>query len=139
LRPAALFAALIVAGCAARQPAPVAPAAFDPPAMSPAGTAPLSPEQQRALLSPYRERIDALDDQIVALLGKRFDIVREVAALKAERGIAPILPDRIEEVVARARAKAEQEGVDPKLVEQIYRIMIDEACKLEADYAAHRK
>jgi isochorismate pyruvate lyase len=96
---------------------------------------PLTPEQERALLAPYRVRINALDTDIVGLLGKRFDVVREVAALKAEHGIAPILPDRIEEVVGRARAKAAEEGVDPKLVEQIYRIIIDAACKLETDYA----
>lgn len=86
-------------------------------------------------MAPYRARINALDTEIVGLIGKRFDVVREVAALKAQHGIAPILPDRIEEVVGRARAKAIEEGVDPKLVEQIYRYMIDEACKLEADYA----
>jgi isochorismate pyruvate lyase len=103
--------------------------------MTPAKAAPLSPDQQRALLAPYRARLDALDTQIVELLGKRFDVVREVAALKAENGIAPILPDRIEEVVARARAKAVEEGVDPKLVEQIYRTIIDAACRLETDYA----
>jgi len=95
----------------------------------------LTQDQQRTLLAPYRARLDTLDTQIVELLGKRFDVVREVAALKAENGIAPILPDRIEEVVARARAKAVEEGVDPMLVEQIYRIIIDAACRLETDYA----
>jgi chorismate mutase-like protein len=99
----------------------------------------LTPEQQRALLAPYRARLDVIDEQIVALLGKRFDVIREVAELKAEHGIAPVQPDRIEEVVARARAKAEHAGVDPKLVEQIYRTMIEEAIKLEDDYAVHHK
>lgn len=136
LRPAAFLVALAVAGCAAQPRPPVAAAApFVDPPMTPASSASQTPEQQRTLLAPYRARLDVLDDQIVALLGKRFDIIREVAELKAEHGIAPIQPDRIEEVVARARAKAEHAGVDPKLVEQIYRYMIDEACKLEADYA----
>ena len=61
-------------------------------------------------MAPYRARIDDLDAQIVALLGQRFGIINEVAKLKAERGIAPILPARIEEVVAHARAKAEKAG-----------------------------
>jgi len=136
-RIASLFAVLGVVGCAAGHgPAtPVQSKPGPPPAMTSQTPTPLTPEQQAALLTPYRVRINALDTEIVGLIGKRFDVVREVAALKAEHGIAPILPDRIEEVVARARAKAEEEGVDPKLVEQIYRIMIDEACKLEADYA----
>ena len=95
----------------------------------------LSPDEEKALLTPYRARIDVLDAQIVALLGQRFDVIREVAVLKAEHGIAPILPDRIEEVVQHARAKAEKAGVDPKLVEQIYRIIIDTACREEEEYS----
>ncbi len=95
----------------------------------------LSPNEEKALLTPYRTRIDALDAQIVALLGQRFDVIREVAALKAEHGIAPILPERIEEVVSHARARAEKAGVDPKLVEQIYRIVIDTACREEEEYS----
>jgi len=95
----------------------------------------LTPDQEKALMAPYRARIDDLDAQIVALLGQRFGIINEVAKLKAERGIAPILPARIEEVVAHARAKAEKAGVDPDLVEKIYRIIIDTACRQEEDYA----
>ena len=94
-----------------------------------------TPEQEKAMLAPYRARIDALDKQIVALLGERFGIIKEVAKLKAEHGIAPILPYRVEEVVRNARAKAEKEGVDPDLVEKIYRIIIDTACQQEEDFA----
>jgi len=101
----------------------------------PAPGAKLTPEQEKAVMAPYRARIDALDAQIVALLGQRFGIIGEVAKLKAERGIAPILPARVEEVVAHARARAEQAGVDPNLVEKIYRIIIDTACQQEEDYA----
>ena len=95
----------------------------------------LTPDQEKALLVPYRAKLDTLDAQIVAMLGQRFDVIREVAKLKAEHGIAPILPDRIEEVVSHARAKAEKAGVDPKLVEQIYRIIIATACDEEEEYA----
>ena len=94
-----------------------------------------TPEQERAMLAPYRARIDALDQQIVALLGERFGIIKEVAKLKAEHGIAPILPYRVEEVVHNARTKAEKAGVDPDLVEKIYRIIIDTACQQEEDFA----
>ncbi len=95
----------------------------------------LTQDQEKALLAPYRARIDDLDAQIVALLGQRFGIISDVAKLKAEHGIAPILPYRVEEVVRNARAKAEKAGVNPDLVEKIYRIIIDTACRQEEDYA----
>jgi chorismate mutase-like protein len=94
-----------------------------------------TPDEEKALLAPYRAKIDTLDAQIVALLGERFGVIREVAKLKAERGIAPILPERVEQVVQHAREKAEKSGLDPKLAEQIYRIIIDTACKEEEEYA----
>ena len=109
--------------------------AFADPTEQPMTSKTLTQDQQKALLAPYRAKIDMLDAQIVALLGERFGVISDVAKLKAEHGIAPILPDRVEEVVQHARARAEKAGVDPKLVEQIYRIIIDTACKQEEDYA----
>jgi chorismate mutase len=117
------------------------PAFADPPArtteqtMTTNSKAKPTPEQEKAMLAPYRAKIDALDNQIVALLGERFGVISEVAKLKAEHGIAPILHYRVEEVVQNARAKAEKVGVDPNLVEKIYRIIIDTACQQEEDYA----
>jgi isochorismate pyruvate lyase len=91
--------------------------------------------EQRALLAPHRAEIDRIDGAIAALLGERFAVVRQVAALKAQHGIAPILPDRIEEVVAQARANAAAASFDPDLAEQIYRLLIDAACRLEENFA----
>ncbi len=88
----------------------------------------------QALLAPLRREIDAVDGKILSLLGDRFAIVRRVAAVKAARGIAPILPDRIEQVVARARAGALEAGFDPAVAEQIYRALIDAACRLEENF-----
>ena len=109
--------------------------AFADPTEQPMTSKPPTQDEQKALLAPYRAKLDVLDAQIVALLGERFGIIRDVAKLKAEHGIAPILPDRVEEVVQHARAKAEKAGVDPALVEKIYRIIIDTACQEEEDYA----
>ena len=94
-----------------------------------------SPDETKTLMAPYRERIDALDTQIVALLGKRFDVIREVAAFKAQHGIHPIQPARIEEVVQRARAQAQKSGANPDLIEKLYRVIIQTACDEEEHYA----
>lgn len=92
-----------------------------------------TPDDARALLAPYRRRIDALDERIVALLGERFAVVRQVAALKAEHGIHPILADRLDQVVVQAKDHAVRAGLDPDVVERIYRILLDAACRMEAD------
>ena len=100
---------------------------------------PMDASQERALLAPDRERINEVDHKIIALLGERFDIVRDVAALKLKHGIHPVLPDRIEEVVQRARAGAVKAGFDPDVAEKIYRILIAGAIDLETDVAKSGK
>ena len=92
-----------------------------------------TPPDAKALLAPYRSRIDDLDARILALLGQRFDVVRQVAALKAEHGIHPVLADRLAQVIDHARDHATRAGFDPDVAEQIYRVLLDAACRLEAD------
>ena len=83
------------------------------------------------ILKPYRARIDALDDKIVDLLVERIGIIREVGHLKAEKGIAPILQDRVDEVRERAAARAEAQGLDGALVRELYARLIAFSCDLE--------
>ena len=95
-----------------------------------------TPPDAKALLAPFRRQIDALDAQIIALLGQRFAIIRQVAALKAEHEIHPVLTDRLEEVVRQAREQAEAAGFDPAVAAEIYRVLLDAACRLETDLMA---
>lgn len=83
------------------------------------------------LLKPYRDRIDALDDKIVDLLAERLGVIREVAALKHEHGIPAVLQDRVDAVRERAAARGADKNVDPELVRDLYRRLIQFSCDLE--------
>ena len=96
----------------------------------------ITPPDAKQRLAPFRRQIDVLDARIIAFLGERFAVVRQVAALKAEHGIHPVLKDRIEEVVARARDAATKAGFDADVAEQVYRVLLDASCQLEDDYIA---
>lgn len=80
-------------------------------------------------LAPFRDQIDKLDDQIVALMSKRFDLIREVAAVKKRENIPAILEDRISEVVDRAGEKAGPENED--MTREIYIMLVAVCCDLE--------
>ncbi|HBR69658.1 MAG TPA: chorismate mutase, partial [Rhodospirillaceae bacterium] len=43
---------------------------------------------------------------------QRYDVIEEVGALKAARGIAATLPDRVEEVRENAAKMAAESGLD---------------------------
>ncbi len=91
------------------------------------------------LLAPLRAQIDALDQQLVTLLAQRFAVVASVARLKAPVGIAPLTPNRYQDVLAKVTARAEECGLDPQSVRRIYDTMHEEACRLEARVIAQVK
>ncbi|WP_120498168.1 chorismate mutase [Kiloniella sp. EL199] len=83
------------------------------------------------LLSPYRRRIDDLDDQIMELFSQRFEVIREVAELKNKHNIPAVLQDRVDEVRERNAETGAQKGLDADFVRKLYTLIIDEACDLE--------
>ena len=82
-----------------------------------------TPEQCESL-AQVREQIDRIDAQIVQLLAERGGYV--LAAARFKRSAAEVrAPQRVEQVIARVRALAEQRGAMPDVVERIYREMIE--------------
>ena len=66
-------------------------------------------------LESFRRQIDAIDDRLLALLGERFAVVREVAAYKAPRGIPVVIPERVAQVRERCADEAPRHGLEPEL------------------------
>ncbi len=61
-------------------------------------------------LSEYRDQINEIDDQILALLQKRAEISKKVGTVKSETGIAQVyVPHRQKQVIARLMAQNEGE------------------------------
>lgn len=90
------------------------------------------------VLGPFRDKIDAIDDQLVELLARRYEVVHRVAEVKREHGIDPILPDRVQAVKDRVAARSRSVGLDPDLAVRLWTIIIDEACALESRLIAAR-
>lgn len=88
------------------------------------------------IMKPFRQRIDALDDQIIDLLVTRIGIIREVGQFKFDNNIPAVLPDRVIEVRERAAERAAAKGLDPELVRQLYTTIIGYSCDLEEEIKA---
>ncbi len=74
-------------------------------------------------MDQVRAEIDRLDTALVELLGERFTYVDRAWQLKNNPDEATV-PWRIQQVIDRVRAKAENEGVPPDLCEALWRQMI---------------
>ncbi len=92
----------------------------------------------RAHLRPFRGQIDALDDKIMALLAKRFAIVRRVGELKAAHNFPSYISDRVVEVRERNAKTGKKYGIDPDFVRMLYSLIIYQSCA-EEDIIKHAR
>ncbi|MSO98709.1 MAG: hypothetical protein EXR11_10905 [Rhodospirillaceae bacterium] len=78
-----------------------------------------------ASLADVRREIDALDAQIAPLLCRRLFFVKQAAKFKSSKETV-VVPARVEEIVDKVRAEATGHGVNPDVIEHIYRTIIDD-------------
>ncbi len=81
-------------------------------------------------LDEVRAQIDDVDRRLVALLAERQRWVVIAGTLKGDEA-AVRAPDRVEQVVAKARALADEAHASPDVVERTYRAMISAFIELE--------
>lgn len=84
-------------------------------------------------LKPYRQKIDALDRQIVDLLTKRYEIIREVGHLKHRENLPSVIQERVDEVRENAARYAAENGLDEAFIRGLYAQLIDHSCNLEEE------
>ena len=82
-------------------------------------------------LAEIRAEIDAIDDDIIALLARRLALVPDVVAYKLQNGLPTIIQERIDEVLNRNADKAEQLGLNPAAARAIYERIIQTMCEAE--------
>ncbi|MDB4961367.1 MAG: chorismate mutase [Myxococcales bacterium] len=76
-------------------------------------------------LSSLRDRIEAVDRQIIRLLAERQMIVEDVASAKLTSASPFRDREREEHLLQRLRALATEAGLDPHQVERMYRVVMD--------------
>ena len=76
-------------------------------------------------MQELRVQIDALDAEIVAKLAARAGYIDRAAVLKQGENLPARITDRVEDVVAKVRARAMAEALDPALVEDLWRRLIE--------------
>jgi 4-amino-4-deoxychorismate mutase len=82
-------------------------------------------------LAPFRARLDEIDAQLVDLLGERFQICREVAVHKSEKGIEMMQPGRVEIVRARYLQHGAEVDLPSDFTAGLFDLMIDATCRTE--------
>lgn len=76
-------------------------------------------------MQDLRIQIDLLDAEIVAKLAARAGYIDRAAVLKQTEMLPARIHDRVEQVVDRVKARANAEGLDPALAEDLWRRIIE--------------
>ncbi len=80
-------------------------------------------------LTALRSNIDEIDHQIVSLLARRNDQVKQVMALKKEHRLPALHPAREEDLISNRRGQAIAGDLDPDYVEELFRCILRESRK----------
>jgi isochorismate pyruvate lyase len=82
-------------------------------------------------LADIREACDAIDREILRLLGKRMPYVKEAVRFKtSEEDIRH--PDKMPSFMQARREWAVAEGIDPGYVENLYQVLVDHSFEVQA-------
>ncbi len=74
-------------------------------------------------MDEVRVEIDRIDKELVDLIAERFSYVDRAWQLK-ENPEDAVVPWRIQQVVDKVKARAEEKGIPPELAESVWRQMI---------------
>ncbi len=75
-------------------------------------------------IEEVRNAIDAIDRELIQLLGKRFQYVKEVIRFKEPTEESIVARNRFESVIQSRREMARKNGLDQDLVERVYRELL---------------
>ena len=89
-------------------------------------------------MDEVRVEIDRIDKELVDLVAERFTYVDRAWQLKDSPDEA-VVPWRIQQVIDKVRAHAQQKGLPPELAESLWRQMIGWFIQYEEEKLAEKK
>lgn len=82
-------------------------------------------------LDELRKKIDKLDDNLLKILAKRFEVVKKIGQNKKKFNIPTADKKRFNEVLKTRINKGKEMDLNKNLIEKIYKIIHYEALKIE--------
>lgn len=79
--------------------------------------------EECADVQDIRSEIDHIDKEIITLIGRRFEYVKAAAKFKTDETNVKS-PERVEAMLRHRRAWAEEAGLDPDVIEKLYRDLV---------------
>jgi isochorismate pyruvate lyase len=85
----------------------------------------MRPANRCKTINEVREAIDCIDQKIIQLLAHRYGYVKEVVRFKEPTEDSVVAQSRLDAVISSRRALAKKNGLNPDVIEKIYRELIN--------------
>ncbi|NTU98682.1 chorismate mutase [Candidatus Falkowbacteria bacterium] len=79
-------------------------------------------------LNEWRREIDIIDGEILSLLERRFEVVKQIGIYKKEHGLPVVNKQREEELL---KCLAERSSLEPGFILELYRVIFNQSYNLE--------
>jgi len=99
----------------------------------------MKPAGECQSIDEIREEIDRVDRAIISLIGERYEYIKAVVRFKKPTKEAIVAEKRFNEVLASRRILAEEYGLNPDMIEKLYRIMMNHFIEEELKIAKKNK
>lgn len=88
-------------------------------------------------LQKPREEIDAIDAEIIALLGKRWQLVEEVTRIKQEHNLPPLQPERFAELMKNLLDLSKDHDLPTSMIEELWHTIHVYSRRSQGEHDAH--
>ncbi len=85
-------------------------------------------------LLSLRNQIDKLDDELLSILAKRFEVTAEVGKLKADKGLDSVDEVREEQKLFDLMTRAEEKALSPEFVLSLFKMIFAEVVENHRAY-----
>lgn len=92
--------------------------------------------QQMQKITLLRNEIDAIDSNIIALLGKRMEYVREIGAWKRDQNISLLQLQRWKQILVTRLRKSKEMHLSAQFVRSVFEQIHEEALRLQEEIKA---
>ncbi|MBN2521675.1 MAG: chorismate mutase [Bacteroidales bacterium] len=85
----------------------------------------MKPADRCTNIEEVRHAIDAIDEEVIQLLGRRLQYVKEIIKFKEPTEESVVAQKRFDSVIESRRELAYKNGLDQDLIERIYRELLN--------------
>lgn len=84
-------------------------------------------------LTEKRNDLDIIDTQIMQCLSDRFALIKEIGRFKKDNQISIMQPKRVNGILNKCTQMSKKYDLDSAFLQEIYQLIIKEACKIEEE------